>query len=121
MAEHDNPLEAFRQVLAGATRAIAREPEVELGFTADAPSTSGKSVKAPMPGRTLGAREVGRGARLRRRGGAASSGITMRRCTRRGAPADEVARAVFDAAEQARVEALGARAMDGRARQSRRG
>ena len=37
----------------------------------------------------------------------------------RSAPADEVARAVFDAAEQARVEALGARAHGRGARQSR--
>ena len=47
---------------------------------------------------------------MRRRSG---SGITIRQLHRRGAPADDVARAVFDAAEQARVEALGARAMDG--------
>ena len=31
----------------------------------------------------------------------------------RGAPADAVARAVFDAVEQARIEAIGARAMAG--------
>ena len=109
----DNPLEAFRQVLAGATRAIAARAELELGFTADAPSAAGKSVKVPMPGRTLGRARGGRGARLRRRGGAAASGTTMRALHARGAPADEVARAVFDAAEQARVEALGARGMDG--------
>ena len=35
MPQNDNPLEAFRQVLTGASRAIAREPEVELGFTAE--------------------------------------------------------------------------------------
>ena len=58
MPQEDNPLEAFRQALTGAARAIAREPELELGFTADAPSSQGKSVKVPMPGRTLGQREV---------------------------------------------------------------
>ena len=47
---------------------------------------------------------------MRRRCGC---GITMRGCTSATRPADEVARAVFDAAEQARVEALGARGMDG--------
>ena len=65
--------------------------------------------------------EVARGARLRRRRGAAAAPPQCRRCTRRGAPADEIARAVFDAAEQARVEALGARAHGRGARQSRRG
>jgi cobaltochelatase CobT len=107
-----NPLEAFRQVLTGAARAIAREPELELGFTADAPSTSGKNVKVPMPGRTLAEREVAEA-----RGYADAAALKLRHHNAgihaRSAPADEIARAVFDAVEQARVEALGARAMDG--------
>ncbi|HEX8309296.1 MAG TPA: cobaltochelatase subunit CobT [Allosphingosinicella sp.] len=112
MAERDNPLEAFRQVLTGAARAIAREPELELGFTADPPSTSGKNVKVPMPGRSLAAKEVAEA-----RGYADAAALKLRHHNAgmhaRGAPADEVARAVFDAVEQARVEALGARAMAG--------
>src|SRR4051812_21092243 len=112
MPNPDNPLEAFRQVLTGAARAIAREPELELGFTADAPSTSGKTVKVPMPGRTLAQREVGEA-----RGFADAAALKLRHHNAalhaRSAPADEIARAVFDAAEQARVEALGARAMAG--------
>ncbi|MEA3029386.1 MAG: cobaltochelatase CobT [Sphingomonadales bacterium] len=108
----DNPLESFRLALAGATRAIARDAEVELGFTSDVPQVSGKSVKAPMPGRSLGAREAAEA-----RGFADAAALRLRhhnvRLHQRHAPADEVARAVFDAAEQARVEALGARGMDG--------
>ena len=111
MAE-DNPLEAFRQALAGATRAIAGDAEVELGFTSDAPSVSGKSVKAPMPGRVLGAEEVAAA-----RGFADAAALRLRhhnaKLHARHAPGDEVARAVFDAAEQARCEALGARSMAG--------
>ncbi len=112
MPREDNPVEAFRQVLTGASRAIAREPELELGFTADAPSTQGKSVKVPMPGRALAEREVAEA-----RGFADAAALKLRHHNvplhARGAPADETARAVFDAAEQARVEALGARAMAG--------
>jgi cobaltochelatase CobT len=112
VADKDNPLEAFRQVLTGAARAIAREPEVELGFSAESPSVSGKAVKVPMPGRTLPEREVAEA-----RGFADSAALKLRHHNAalhaRGAPADDIARAVFDAAEQARVEALGARAMDG--------
>ena len=112
MAERDNPLEPFRHALAGATRAIAHDPEVEVGFTSDLPGVSGKSVKAPMPGRTLTAREVAEA-----RGFADAAALRLRhhdeKLHRRGAPGDEVARAVFDAAEQARVEALGARSMAG--------
>jgi cobaltochelatase CobT len=108
----ESPLEAFRQALAGATRAIARDGDVELGFTSDVPQVSGKSVKAPMPGRALGRKEAAEA-----RGFADAAALRLRhhnvRLHQRHAPADEVARAVFDAAEQARVEALGARGMDG--------
>jgi cobaltochelatase CobT len=112
VADRDNPLEAFRQVLTGAARAIAREPELELGYTADAPSTSGKSVKVPMPGRSLAAKEVAEA-----RGYADAAALKLRHHNAgmhaRGAPADEIARSVFDSVEQARVEALGARSMAG--------
>ena len=43
MAEQ-TPLEAFRLVLGGAARAMAQEPELELGFSADAPSMLGKAI-----------------------------------------------------------------------------
>ncbi|HEY1144886.1 MAG TPA: cobaltochelatase subunit CobT [Allosphingosinicella sp.] len=112
MPASDNPLDLFRQVLAGASRAIAREPELELGFTADIPTSSGKSVKVPMPGRTLPEQEVAEA-----RGYADAAALRLRHhdagLHARHAPADDIARSVFDAAEQARVEALGARAMEG--------
>jgi cobaltochelatase CobT len=112
MPQPDNPLESFRQVLTGASRAIAREPELELGFTAEAPSAAGKTVKVPMPGRTLPEREVAEA-----RGFADSAALRLRHhdpaLHSRQAPADEIARSVFDAAEQARIEALGARGMAG--------
>ena len=112
MPQNDNPLETFRQVLTGASRAIAAEPELELGFTADVPTATGKSVKVPMPGRTLPEREVAEA-----RGCADAAALKLRHhdpaLHARNAPAEEVARAVFSAAEQARVEALGARAMAG--------
>jgi cobaltochelatase CobT len=112
MSQNDNPLESFRQVLTGAARAIAREPEVELGFSAEAPSASGKTIKVPIPGRTLPEREVAEA-----RGFADAAALRLRHHDQalhaRNAPADEIARSVFDAAEQARVEALGARAMEG--------
>ena len=108
----DNPLESFRHALAGATRAIAGDAEVELSFTSDSPAVTGKAVKAPMPGRAVGADEVAQA-----RGFADAAALRLRHhdaaLHRRGSPADETARAVFDAAEQARVEALGARAMAG--------
>jgi cobaltochelatase CobT len=54
----ETPLDRFKAVLAGASRALADEPEVELAFTADAPVQSGKHLKVPMPARALPADQV---------------------------------------------------------------
>src|SRR3546814_16649027 len=73
---------------------------------------AGKAGKVRMPGRTLPEREVAEA-----RGHADAAALKLRYHNAvlhaRHAPADETARAVFNAAEQARVEALGARAMEG--------
>jgi cobaltochelatase CobT len=112
MTDRDNPLEAFRQALAGASRALARDGEVEVAFSADAPSAQGKSIKAPLPGRSLDQRAVAEA-----RGFADAAALKLRHHNQllhsRNRPAEDVARAVFDAAEQARCEALGAKGMDG--------
>jgi len=111
MAEQ-TPLDALRSVLAGTARAMAHEPELELSFTTDAPSASLKQLRVPMPGRNLPREQVAEA-----RGFADSFALRERhhdpRLHARAAPADANARAVFDAVEQARVEALGARAMAG--------
>jgi cobaltochelatase CobT len=106
------PLEAFKSVLTGTARAMAHEPEVELAFTADAPTQSGKNFRVPMPGRSLPAEQVAEA-----RGFADSMALRLRHhsdllhAAKR--PADPIAGAVFDAVEAARVEALGARSMAG--------
>jgi cobaltochelatase CobT len=106
------PIEAFREVLAGTARAMAHEPELELSFTSETPSSSFKQVRVPMPARSLPAEQVAEA-----RGFADGFALRERHHNAplhaRAAPANPVARAVFDAVEQARVEALGARAMDG--------
>ncbi|WP_156680235.1 cobaltochelatase subunit CobT [Sphingomonas profundi] len=106
------PLDALKAVLGGAARAMAREPEVELSYTAEAPSLLGKAIRVPMPTRSLPADQVAEA-----RGFADGYALKLRHhdtgLHNRGAPADAVARAVFDAVEQARVEAIGARAMAG--------
>ncbi|CAN5127750.1 cobaltochelatase subunit CobT [soil metagenome] len=106
------PLEAFKSVLTGTARAIAHEPEVELGFTADAPTQIGKSLKVPMPGRGLPADQVAEA-----RGFADGFALRLRhhdaKVHARNAPTPPIARAVFDAVETVRIEALGSRAMAG--------
>ena len=108
----DTPLDRFKAVLGGASRALADEPEVELAFTADAPAQSGKHIKVPMPARTLPADQVAEA-----RGFADGFALRLKHHNAalhlKTAPSDAVARAVFDAAEGARVEALGARGYAG--------
>jgi cobaltochelatase CobT len=112
LADKDNPVETFRHALASATRALSGEPEAEVSFTGDAPTAAGKSIKAPLPGRQLSARDIAEA-----RGFADAAALKLKHHNEamhaRGQPTDDIARAVFDAAEQARVEALGARAMEG--------
>jgi cobaltochelatase CobT len=106
------PLDAFKSVLTGTARAVAREPEVELAFTADAPTQVGKNFRVPMPGRALPPEQVAEA-----RGFADGFALRLRHHSdslhARARPIDPIAGAVFDAVETARVEALGARAMDG--------
>ena len=108
----DSPIDRFREALRGSSRALAGDAEVELAFTADAPAASGRHLKVPMPGRTLPASQVAEA-----RGFADGFALRLRHhdtgLHNRAAPADAVARAVFDAAEGARVEALGSRGYDG--------
>ena len=112
MADKGNPIEEFRQALGATARAIAHEPEADLGFTADAPGMTGKAMKVPMPGRNLSADQIAEA-----RGWADAFALKLRHHNAalhaRSRPADATARAVFDAVEQVRVEAIGARDMAG--------
>ncbi len=108
----ESPLEQFKQVLTGTARALAHEPEVELAFTADAPSQAGKNFKVPMPGRLLPPDQVAEA-----RGFADSFALKLKlhNSSRHAAlrPSEVIAGAAFDAVENARVEALGSRNMAG--------
>ncbi len=107
-----SPLDTFKDVLSGAARSMARDAEVEVGFTADAPHMAGKAIKVPTPSRALPADQVALA-----RGFADANALRLRHHNARvhaaNAPAEAVARAVYDAVEQARVEAIGSRAMAG--------
>ena len=109
---HESPLEQFKQVLTGTARALAHEPEVELAFTADAPSQAGKNFKVPMPGRLLPPDQVAEAL-----GFADSFALKLKHhdAARHAAlrPSEVIAGAAFDAVENARVEALGSRNMAG--------
>jgi cobaltochelatase CobT len=108
------PLDRFRNVLAGAARAIAHDAEAEVVFASDASGQSpGKVARIVSPGPSLEPRLVAEA-----RGAADALALRLRHHdpklhAMRAPVSDSDARAVFDALETARVEALGAKAMDG--------
>src|SRR5437763_1186487 len=107
-----SPVDEFRRALAGAARAIAKDPEVDVVFASEVAPPSGKTARVASPGPGLEPRLVAEA-----RGAADSVALRLRhhdvKLHARAAPMDAEARSVFDALETARVEALGARAMGG--------
>src|SRR5690349_21826066 len=106
------PTEPFKRAVASCMRAIARKPELEVSYAAERPGLMGGKARLPEPPRKLGKHEA---AVVR---GHADSIALKLACHnnavhRRLQPAGQQARAVFEAVEQARVEAIGARRMDG--------
>jgi cobaltochelatase CobT len=105
-------LDLFRRALAGATRALAKDPEIDVVFASDTASPAGRAARVPSPGAGLEPKLVAEA-----RGAADSAALKLRyhdaKLHSSLAPADPEARAVFDALETARVEALGARALGG--------
>ena len=105
-------IDLLRRALASATRALAADAEADVVFTSEITAPSGKTARVPTPGPGLEPRLVAEA-----RGAADSLALRLRfhddRLHGRTAPLDSEARAVFDALETARVEALGARAMGG--------
>ena len=105
-------LDRFRLALASATRAIARDAEADVAFASEGASSQGKTARVPSPGPSLDPRLVAEA-----RGAADSAALHLRfhdaAIHQATAPRDADARAVFDALETARVEALGGKGMEG--------
>ncbi|MFD1703739.1 cobaltochelatase subunit CobT [Methylopila henanensis] len=106
------PAEPFKRAVAGCLRAISGEPEIEVVYASERPSLTPDRARLPEPPRRLTPQDV---AILR---GHADSMALRLACHdnathARLAPQGTEARAVFDAVEQARVEAIGARRMTG--------
>ena len=108
----ESPTEPFKRAVTGCLRAIARKPELEVSFAAERPGLMGGKVRLPEPPRKLG---KGEAAIVRGHADAIALRIACHDAAmhRRLQPAGQQARAVFEAVEQARVEAIGARRMDG--------
>jgi cobaltochelatase CobT len=108
----ESPTEPFKRAVTGCLRALARKPELEVAFAAERPGLLGGKVRLPEPPRKLGKTEA-----AVVRGHADSIALRLachdQALHRRLQPSGQQARAVFEAVEQARVEAIGARRMDG--------
>lgn len=111
-SDPETRIEAFRQVTAATTRAIAADEELDVQFGPVQASVVGSTVNLPTPPRDMAYEEV---ARIR----GEADAIALRRryhdpsLHRTRAPSDEGAAAVFDAFEQVRCETLGTRHMVG--------
>jgi cobaltochelatase CobT len=108
----ESPSEPFKRAVAIAVRSLAGEPELEVNFSAEPPSLKGLKAKLPLPSRNLPPSEV---AIVRGAGDA----YALRRAYHEDKLHDQYrpqgaeGAAMFEAAEQARVEAIGALAMKG--------
>ncbi len=115
-AKAELPQEPFKRAVAGCMRAIAGTAELEVTYAPERPSlirsSEGAKARLPEPNRKLDPRDV-----AIVRGHADAMALRMAchntEVHRRLLPQTPAGRACFDAVEQARVEAIGARRMAG--------
>ena len=112
----ESPQEPFKRAVASCLRAMAGSQDLEVSFASERPSLVGvgESAKArlPEPARKLSPREA---AIVRGHADSMALRIACHDANvhKRLVPKGQEARAIFDAVEQARVESIGARRMEG--------
>ena len=106
------PTEPFKRAVTSCLRAIARAPELEVSFAAERPGLAPGKARLPEPARKMTRRDA-----AIVRGHADSIALKLAchdpKVHRKLMPGNPQARGVFEAVEQARVEAIGARRMSG--------
>ncbi|MFP1631104.1 cobaltochelatase subunit CobT [Zhengella sp. ZM62] len=104
--------EAFRRSITATVRAIAGDGELEVSFSKDKPALTGKAARLPdlpkRPSATDVAVTRGTGDSMALRKACHDGRVHMRM-----APEGRQARAIYDAVEQARCEAIGSNRMSG--------
>ncbi len=112
MTEAETHDAKLRRAIAAATAAIAERKDVAVTYANEPPALQGARVQLPSPPRNPSATDLGQ-----LRGAADSFAVRLRhhdpKVHAQASPQSAEARAAFDACEQARVEALGARRMAG--------
>ncbi|MEM1087785.1 MAG: cobaltochelatase subunit CobT [Pseudomonadota bacterium] len=104
----------FKQALSTTAKAMSGTPDVEVTFAGDGPRAEAQRITLPPPPHELSPLLAARA-----RGEADAAALRLAHhdpiAHLRNKPDGEVGRQVYEAAERARIESLGARAMDGTA------
>ena len=110
----DAPYEMFKQALSATTKAMSAVRELEVVFAGDGPRAEEDRIILPLPPRDLS-------PELAARARGEADGTALRLAHHDPAahgktrPKGEIGQQVYEAAERARIESIGARAMDGTA------
>jgi cobaltochelatase CobT len=107
----ESPTEPFKRSVASCMRAIARR-DLEVTYAADKPGLAGDKARLPEPPRKLSPKDA---AIVRGHGDAMALRIAVHNAKihRANVPDGQQARAVFEAVENARIEAIGSNRMAG--------
>ncbi len=112
MRKDSDVLETFKRATAATLRAMAAHEEVTVTFGGEPPGIVGTKARLPSPSRLMNPLEA-----AKVRGAADAVALRLRHhdatLHARRMPTDDTARATFEALEQARCEAIGARQMAG--------
>ncbi len=104
--------EPFKKALVHSTRALAEEPELEIVFGSDGPKREGNKLTLPHPPRDLAPKQA-----QEIRGIADTMALRIAHHDEaihaRARPRDEKSAEAFDALEEARLQAVGATALQG--------
>ncbi len=112
----ESPQEPFKRAVASCLRAMAGSHDLEVSFASERPSLvgvgEGAKARLPEPARKLSPHEA---AIVRGHADSMALRIACHDANvhKRLAPKGQEARSIFDAVEQARVESIGARRMEG--------
>ena len=110
--DKDDPTAPFKRAVEYTMRSLAADPELTCTFGTEPPGLNGEVARLPLPSRDMTGEELSLV-----RGHADAIALTIAfhddAVHAEHAPANPTAKAVFDAVEQARVEAIGANAMPG--------
>ncbi len=112
MSGKETPTEIFKRALAHAARSLAEQPDLEVVFSGDGPQLTGHRAVLPHPPRDLAGVET---TRIRGLADQMALRVAHHDGARhaRNRPRSPEGGEVFDALEQARIEAIGANALAG--------